>query len=50
MLSLDSVPDYTMKVVRINDEGHAVAEQQTIHGANHAWTAGNPKDLYTDPK
>lgn len=33
-----------------NADGHAVAEHWTIHGLGHAWSGGNSRGSYTDPK
>lgn len=38
------------KVMRYDDDGNLLAEQWTIHGAGHAWSGGNSKGSYTDPK
>ena len=40
---------YTRAVVR-DEQGRAVAEKWTIHGAGHAWSGGSDKGSYTDPK
>ncbi len=38
------------RVIRQDDDGRAIAEQWTIHGAGHAWSGGSRKGSYTDPK
>lgn len=40
---------YTRKIYN-GEEGAAIAEHWTIHGAGHAWSGGNKAGSYTDPK
>jgi poly(hydroxyalkanoate) depolymerase family esterase len=39
---------YTRKVLR-NTAGEVVAEHWVVHGAQHAWSGGNPRGSYADP-
>jgi poly(hydroxyalkanoate) depolymerase family esterase len=39
---------YTRKVLR-NAAGEVVAEHWVVHGAQHAWSGGNPQGSYADP-
>lgn len=46
------VPDghaYTRAVYQ-DANGQTILEQWRIHGAGHAWSGGNPRGSYTDPK
>ncbi len=47
MLGLKSYPYI---VARYDDAaGHSVVEVLVIHGANHAYTGGNPQGTFVDP-
>jgi poly(hydroxyalkanoate) depolymerase family esterase len=39
---------YTRRVLR-NAAGEVVAEHWVVHGAQHAWSGGNPQGSYADP-
>jgi poly(hydroxyalkanoate) depolymerase family esterase len=41
---------YTRHLHRASDAGPVMAEHWVVHGAAHAWSGGNAKGSYTDPR
>jgi poly(hydroxyalkanoate) depolymerase family esterase len=38
------------KTTHLNAEGEAVLEHWLVHGAGHAWSGGNPRGSFADPR